>query len=79
MAMPGVEEMSHCDYVQVAAVFVGLFVFWLLREMFCLVILFPNPPTLRFNYVYDMYLWVSWKKPAHYALVLSNSYEKYVM
>lgn len=43
MAMPGVEEMSHCDYVQVAAVFVGLFVFWLLREMFCLVIFFPQP------------------------------------
>lgn len=42
--MPAVEEMSHCDYVQVAAVFVGLFVFWLLREMFCLVIFFPTHP-----------------------------------
>ncbi len=44
MAMPGLEEMSHCDYVQVADIFVGLFVFWLLREMFCLVILFPTHP-----------------------------------
>ncbi len=44
MAMPGLEEMSHCDYVQVADIFVGLFVFWLLREMFCLVISFPTHP-----------------------------------
>lgn len=44
MAMPGLEEMSHCDYVQVGAIFVGLFMFWLLREMFCLVIFFPTHP-----------------------------------
>lgn len=68
MAMPGVEEMSRCDYVQVAAVFVGLFVFGLLREMFCLVIFFQPTRALSdlIACIYDMYLWVSWKKRAHY-------------
>ncbi len=64
MAMPGLEEMSHCDYVQVGAVFVGLFMFWLLGEMFCLVIFFPTHPLS--DLITFMICTLSVLKPVHY-------------
>lgn len=77
MAMPGVEEMSHCDYVQVAAVFVGLFVFWLLREMFCLVIFFQ--PTRALSDLITFMICTSEYPGRNGHTTNTNSYEKYVM
>jgi len=83
MAMPGVEEMSHCDYVQVAAVFVGLFVFWLLREMFCLVIFFQPTRALSDLITFMICTCEYPERNRHIMHIMhstnTNSYEKYIM